>query len=307
MKVIKRLLCLLLLLAIFIPCSTECKIHSGERLLGKLTKSYKYQLAACMMFQNEAFFLKEWIEYHKLIGFEHFYLFNNASTDNYWEILEPYVLSGEVELFDYQEQTTNQVDYLTLQCAKIYTHALSLARGKVKWLAIFDADEFIVPQKGFSLLKILKKYERYGGVYVDYLFFGTSHVEKVPEGRLIVETLNHCASKSMAFGKSIVRPERVSSCPDPHRMFYHPPYYHVDTNFETFDWAPSEAADDVLLIHHYYLGDIDHALNVTFPRRKKWMGIEAHTYLENLEWMNERENNSMKRFVSELREKVAAQ
>lgn len=267
-------------------------------------QKYTYEVAACMMFQNEAYFLKEWIEYHRLIGIEHFYLFDNGSTDEFMEILEPYVNSGLVELYHYPTQGENQQRHNEIQCNIIYTQALELAKGKAKWLAIIDADEFIYPVKKKSLPRILKKYESEGGLYVDYLFFGTAHVEKVPKDRLILETLNRCAEKPLAFGKSIVRPERVSKCSDPHRMWYHPPYKHVDTNFNTFDWTPPSVASDTLLLYHYYTGDIDHAINVTFPRRKKWIGITLDTYLPSLEHLNARENNSMKRFTPELRKRL---
>src|SRR3984957_7175681 len=251
------------------------------------SEKYQYEIAACLMFCDEAYFLKEWIEYHKLIGIEHFYLFNNGSTDNYLEILNPYIFSGEVELFDYPERGENQPQYLQIQCL-LYNQALALARGKVKWLAIIDADEFIYPVKENSLTKILKKYDlqEVGGVYVNYLFFGTSHLEKIPANSLVIESLNHCAEKPMSFGKSIVRPERVKNCTDPHRMWYFPPYLHVNTNLQTFDWKPNEITPDTLLLFHYYTGDIDHAMNVTFERRKRWIGIEKDSYLQNLEWMN---------------------
>lgn len=270
-------------------------------------EKYTYEVAACLMFFNEAYYLKEWLEYHKLIGIEHFYLFDNGSTDNYMDILEPYVRAGEVELYHYPQRGENQQEHNHIQCHVIYNQALELARGKAKWLAIIDADEFIYPVREKSLPKILKRYKDAGGVYLDYLFFGTSHVEKVPQDKLILECLNHCAEKPMAFGKSIVRPERVSNSTDPHRMWYHPPYFHVDTNFNTFDWTPSETSEDTLLLFHYYTGDIDHAMNVTFPRRKRWIGIQADSYLQNLEYMNASENNSMKRFVPTLRKRIFKQ
>lgn len=267
-------------------------------------EKYTYEVAACLMFFNEAYYLKEWLEYHKLIGIEHFYLFDNGSTDNYMDILEPYVRSGDVELYHHPQRGENQQEHNYIQCNVIYNQALELARGKAKWLAIIDADEFIYPVRGKSLPKILKMYKDAGGVYVDYLFFGTSHIEKVPQDKLILECLNRCDEKPKAFGKSIVRPERVSHSTDPHRMWYHPPYFHVDTNFNTFDWTPSETSEDTLLLFHYYTGDIDHAMNVTFPRRKRWIGIQADSYLQNLENMNACENNSMKRFVPALRKRI---
>ena len=37
----------------------------------------KYDVTLCAIFRNEALFLKEWIDYHRTIGIEHFYLYNN--------------------------------------------------------------------------------------------------------------------------------------------------------------------------------------------------------------------------------------
>ena len=54
----------------------------------------RYKTAICLIFKDEAPFLQEWIEYHHLIGIEHFYLYNNNSTDNYEEVLKPYIDKG---------------------------------------------------------------------------------------------------------------------------------------------------------------------------------------------------------------------
>ena len=37
----------------------------------------KYKISICGIFKNESCFLKEWIEYHEILGVEHFYLYNN--------------------------------------------------------------------------------------------------------------------------------------------------------------------------------------------------------------------------------------
>ena len=46
-----------------------------QKKTGKQQK--KYTVAVCAIFKNESVFLKEWLEYHLLIGVEHFYLYNN--------------------------------------------------------------------------------------------------------------------------------------------------------------------------------------------------------------------------------------
>src|SRR5271165_3682750 len=88
----------------------------------------KYQLSMCAIFQDEAPYLKEWIEFHKLMGVEHFYLYNHRSKDDYKKVLEPYILSGLVELTD-KPKVANQVKIFNrLQCA-CYTECLEKAKG----------------------------------------------------------------------------------------------------------------------------------------------------------------------------------
>ena len=73
-------------------------------------RSKKYKVAICAIFKNEALYLKEWIEYHKIVGVEHFYLYNNNSEDNYEAILAPYIQDGTVTLTQW---TQNQAQ---MQC-----------------------------------------------------------------------------------------------------------------------------------------------------------------------------------------------
>lgn len=282
-----------LFLLSFIFCFCFVSLSAAQK------PKYQYELAACLMFQNEGRFLKEWIEYHRLVGVQHFYLFNNASTDGYMEVLEPYIESGIVDLYHYPEVTFDQQNHSRVQCA-IYNHALSLAKGKAKWLAIIDADEFIFPVQKNSLSEVLKNYESFGGVYLNWLAFGTSRIEKIPENKLMIEMLVMCQKECNALGKSIVRPERVSICVDPHRMHYAPPYYHVNTNNQKFDWV-CPIANDKLVIHHYYTGDLYNVIHVKYPRRKKWIGMELESYIKDLDGLNVIENKTMDRFVSQLR------
>ena len=42
----------------------------------------KVTLAIAAIFRDEAPYLKEWIEFHRAVGVERFYLFDNLSTDH---------------------------------------------------------------------------------------------------------------------------------------------------------------------------------------------------------------------------------
>jgi Glycosyltransferase family 92 len=59
-----------------------------------------YQLAACLIFKNEAGYLKEWLDFHRL-GIEKVLLYNNNSEDKYEPVLAPYIADGIVTLHDF--------------------------------------------------------------------------------------------------------------------------------------------------------------------------------------------------------------
>ncbi|MCI9362446.1 MAG: glycosyltransferase family 92 protein, partial [Hungatella sp.] len=61
----------------------------------------KYKVSICAIFKDESSVLREWIEYHLIVGVEHFYLYNNDSIDNYKEILDPYINKGIVTLIEW--------------------------------------------------------------------------------------------------------------------------------------------------------------------------------------------------------------
>jgi len=63
----------------------------------------KYRISLCLIFKNEAPFLKEWLDYHLSIGIDHFYLYNNNSDDDYMDIVKPYVDKGIVTLIEWPE------------------------------------------------------------------------------------------------------------------------------------------------------------------------------------------------------------
>ena len=82
--------------------NTVCKFYI--ELFGTHDKrKMKYRISLCLIFKNEAPFLKEWLDYHLAIGIDHFYLYNNNSDDNYMVIVKPYVDKGIVTLIEWPE------------------------------------------------------------------------------------------------------------------------------------------------------------------------------------------------------------
>ncbi len=266
----------------------------------------KYELSACAIFQNEDRFLKEWIEFHLLVGIQHFYLFNNLSNDSYRKVLKPYVEEGIVELIEWPYSSEGVVDWNDIQC-DAYMKAVKISRGQTRWLAILDTDEFLIPVGDSNLVNLLAKYVKYGGVCVNWQMYGTNKVTKVPENSLLIETLLMKAPTEYSENihvKSIVQPMRVFDCKNPHYCYYKKDYYSVNTNKEN---CPGPFNESILLdkirINHYWARDEHFLYNEKIPRNTKWGG-KVDNILERVEIMNQVYDPIMLRFSDKLKVKM---
>lgn len=230
------------------------------------------ELALTAIFQNEAPYLKEWIDFHRGVGFEYFYLFDHFSTDFPEKVLEPYIAKGTVKLTRWPITYSDVYEWTEVQCLA-YERAIHWACGKTKWLAILDVDEYLFPVEG-GLIGTLKPFEEFGGVGVNWQVYGTSGIAKIPEDRLMIEVLNWKAPENQETNrhiKSIVRPERVKSLDNAHSMTYHKGFFQVNTKKERFDGCISPTIEiDLLRINHYTLRDEHYLATQKIPRLQKW-------------------------------------
>lgn len=127
--------------------------------------SKKYKIAICGIFKNEALFLKEWIDYHEMIGIEHLYLYNNNSDDNYKEILQPYIDRGLITLVEWPYEQ-GQI--------KAYKHFYENYRNETQWVSFLDIDEFFCPRFKENLFDWLKTKDKYPTLLIYWRMFGTS-------------------------------------------------------------------------------------------------------------------------------------
>lgn len=238
--------------------------------------AYLYEFSVCAIFQDEAPYLKEWIEFHKLVGVQHFYLYNHRSSDDYLDVLRPYIQAGIVELIDKPKVANRIKVFNRLQC-DCYTTCLKQAKGISKWVAFIDIDEYLFPTKEQTLRQVLENYEDFGGVSVNWHLFGTSHLAKMSPQRLLIEQLTRCSPKTFTLNrymKCIVRPERASHFLNPHHPTYIEKFYQVNT-----DKIPSEGPffssyvqTNRLCINHYWTRDEAFFFQKKIPRQKRWGG-----------------------------------
>lgn len=268
-------------------------------------EAYKYDVSVAMVFQNDAPYLKEWIEFHRLAGVNHFYLFNNLSTDNYLEVLTPYIRKKVVELYDWPYPSENVAEWDKIQIAA-YEAARKISLGKTKWLALLDSDEFLFPTQENDLATFLRGYEYKGcgGLCVNWVMYGTSHIEKIPDDKLLIETLVLSADGGNNHFKTIFRPEHVSYVCNPHYVVYKEGFCHVTPNKEAVN--PPFIQIDKIRINHYWSRDLHYLRNIKIPRRLKW-GTPPETCEQWGEINNQIYDPAIFRFVEPLRAKMGFQ
>ncbi len=127
--------------------------------------------------RNEAPYLKEWIEYHRMIGFEAFLLLNDDSTDDTQCLLDEYASSGIVHRIPQEVDPTGynlteKVDNVFDVCATYLKSHPEHFNTSTTWMSTHDTDEFLwfkktesVPTFGDAVSKLIRR----NGAYVESL------------------------------------------------------------------------------------------------------------------------------------------
>lgn len=251
--------------------------------------AYEYELSVVAIFQNEARFMKEWIDFHKNVGVEHFYLYNNNSKDKYEEVLKPYIQSGQVELLQWNFKHTDIAGWSAIQ-NNAYKDAVDRSCYVSKWLIIIDTDEFIFPVQKNTLIDFLEDFNAYASVCANWQMYGTSHVTNLLPGESMLEKLTHKANwcfHAHRHVKSIVRPEFVENIINPHFVILKDGHRQVTENFLPFDGAETPYTSIYKIrINHYWTRDEHFLMNNKIPRRKFWPG-DSDYILKEAAQMNE--------------------
>ena len=213
-------------------------------------------LAASTIYRDDAEYLPEWIEFHRLVGVERFFLYDNGSTDNHRDVLAPYVGEGIVTVHDWARPFMERSGRPSALTAA-FEHSVGAHREDARWIAFIDIDEFLFSPTGAPLPEVLREYEQFPGVVVNRAEFGPSGHQTKPAGLVIESYVQRRGVRpdEETSHKSIVDPSRVQRCLGPHSFVYHDGLP-VNEDRRPVDMARSLSRSPVtwsrLRAHHYW-------------------------------------------------------
>ncbi len=185
----------------------------------------KYNLSVCSIFKEESKYIKEWIEYHKLIGVEHFYLYTTKNSDEVFDQLEPYIYSGLIELIIWPEVSSyfneKNYDWPLISQVTAYENAKLQATDETKWLAFLDINEFILPVNQETIGEILEKYDDYSEITLFTDSYNSSQTHCYSPKKLIIESIFMTAAMQKNPYKEV---KKTIFKPDQCKAFLWPPF-----------------------------------------------------------------------------------
>lgn len=202
-------------------------------------------IAICIMIKNDQEYLSEWLDHHRELGIDCFYLYDNESSPKYADLgkdvtiinwnedqyFEP--IYPKINLQYYTPQILDEYPCTELITThwplapdrdskqfKAYQHCLNNYGDKHKWISFIDSDEFINVAKGFTIKTALDKLDEpdLAQLLMKWRVFSSSgHLTKQPSQK---EAYTDWYPDYQV--KAFVKPERIFAINSLHIMAVYP-------------------------------------------------------------------------------------
>lgn len=229
----------------------------------------RFTLAVCSMFKNEADYLAEWLDFHLAVGVEHFFLYDNGSTDGSLGVLAPYIRAGQVSVHTFKPRNVQTVAFDA--CCRTYEQ-------QVQWLAVLDIDEFLYSTEVDDLRLALPEYADHPAVAVHWVMFSTSGHILRPEGGTL-QNFTSCQTEGNKHVRLIVQPSRTVRFHNPHRADYTDGYAVDEHGQPRDDTNPAPPTVARLRVNHYWTRSVEE----WFTRKLARGDVNSVTHLRDIE------------------------
>lgn len=189
----------------------------------------RWFLVCVARIKNEAPYLREWLEYHFLVGVDHFYLYDMDDTEETEALLRPYEKRGRVTRipwahFEGTKWDRPQSHFSWNKSGMAHQHFCRTFRRQAVWAQKIDGDEFLYPLEGDSVAEALRRYDpaRVRGLSLPRYNFGDQGHLARPPGLVIESYLRreaHWSSYKDAGSTRYISRNLFNPCP--HAWHYH--------------------------------------------------------------------------------------
>lgn len=118
--------------------------------------SPRFTLAVCAVIGDDGPFLREWLEFHRLVGVEHFFLYHSDPGEQTLQILAEYSNAGEA--------TVARRPGTAGSAADTFNHFLRSHGREAEWIAFLEGDDFLFGTDEDDLRIVLRDYREWPGV-----------------------------------------------------------------------------------------------------------------------------------------------
>ena len=259
---------------------------------GKINDSTRNGLAIVLIIKNEAQYILEWLNFHIKQGVTHCFIYDNESTDNLQEILQPFIAKKLV--------TYNRIPG-RLRQTDAYNHAIYNYKHKFKYFAVIDADEFLFtpdntePDSLYNFIdNFMTHHKNAGGLGVNWLIFGSNGHETKPAGG-VLKNFTRCAVKDFGpnhFIKTICDPMKVFSVFDAHTLLYYKNFINLDENGNSIGDVVNISRTktvnfDKIRINHYFTKSKQEFMH------KRARGMADHNGIRNIQDFDSHDRNEV--------------
>ena len=215
--------------------------HKPRLLVFKRERSSapRFYITVVVIAKDEAPYLDEWINFHKMVGVEHFYFYDNLSSDNTLNTLNRYIKQGIV---------TRRLWRKSQKYA--YYDAIMRYGNHSRWMIFIDIDEFIFPTAADLLTQVLSNLECYSAILLPWKMFGSGGHVKKPEG-LVIENYRYRTKASQLTDdeQKIIKTKFIIDPVSIKEIDIHDPITHENNH-----WQPDA---DQIVINHYYVKSLE--------------------------------------------------
>lgn len=210
---------------------------------------FLYNVSIVSIMYNEEPYVKEWLDYHLLAGVNHFYIYDHESTDNFKQILQPYIDAGIVTYTFFPGQCSQMAAYID---------AVHRFRFLSRYMAFVDSDEFIFPQNNKTVVEVLDEifaeHPDAAGLVMNWRMFGSNNLETADYSKGVLERFTRRAEIASDTVKSITNPRKIKVFHQPHAPQY---FENCSAINENGGFVPAylnnPPTTSKIVMNHYYI------------------------------------------------------